>query len=72
MFTDAANNFSEHLAVRCVLNYTVGYMCSRRPKTNLPVDKPAWHKETDADLFKYKGYVAFNLDRIQLPDEAFM
>ena len=67
---DAASNFSEHLTVRCVLDYTVGYMCNSRPKTSLPVDKPAWHKETDEDLFKYKEYVAFNLDRIQLPDGA--
>ena len=47
-------------------------MCNSRPKTSLPVDKPAWHKATDADLFKYIECVAFNLDRIQLPDEALL
>ena len=62
---DAVENFSDHVAIMCTLDYAVQYCKSTEPAQKF-ISLPAWHKVTEADVHNYHLLLSDKLRKIHI------
>ncbi len=66
---DSHNNFSDYIAVNCVLNVNVIY-CHRSATVQEKTGLPAWGKSTNQQIIAYQSVLNDKLNNIVIPYEA--
>ncbi len=63
------NHFSDHVAVKCMLNVNVIY-CHRSETVKKKTSLPAWGKSTNEQIIAYQSVLNDKLYNIVIPYEA--